>query len=93
MFETFVIEKFSKNNNNNNDYTSINLNTSNYIALLVGFIISLLAAYLAFNCNIKENAATRWVVTVFAFLFPLIYSVYYFIAHVLLGYKCYPKKK
>ena len=89
MFETFVIERFSKNNNN--DYTSIN--SINSVAFLVGLVISVLVAYLAFNCNIKENAATRWVITVFAFLCPLIYTVYYFIAHVLLGYKCYSKKK
>ena len=87
MIETFVIDKFS--NNNNSEYiTSISP-----IALLLGLVISLLAAYLAFNCNIKENAATRWVITVFSFLFPFIYVIYYFITHVLLGHPCNSKKK
>lgn len=89
MLETFVIERFSKNNNDNNLY---NISISPF-AILVGLIISLFAAYFAFNCNIKENAATQWVITIFAFLFPFIYVIFYFIAHVLLGYPCHSKKK
>ena len=89
MLETFVIERFSKQNLNDDIY---NLNVSP-VVMLIGLVISLLAAYLAFNCNVKENAATQWVITIFAFLCPFIYVVYYFIVHVLLGYPCYPKKK
>ena len=87
MIETFVVNNLSKNEEFLNSY-----NYFNYL-LILGIIISLLAAYLAYTCNIKENKATQWVITIFAFLFPVIYTIYYFIVHVLLGYKCYKSKK
>lgn len=83
MIETFVVKNLSNKEELNNSY-----NYFNYLFIL-GIIISLLASYLAYKCNIKENKATQWVITIFAFLFPVIYTIYYFIMHVLLGYKCY----
>ena len=78
MIETFLIEKIT-NKNDNKDYSYI---------FLVSFIISISTAYLAFVCNKNSNKPRQFLITLFAFLFNGLYLFYFFIFHVLLGYKC-----
>ena len=56
--------------------------------VIVSFIISIGAAYIALTCNENSTPATRFIVTIFAFLFSGIYLIYYFIVHILLFYPC-----
>lgn len=56
--------------------------------IIMTILIALGTSYLAFSCNDKENPATRFVITLFAFLFSGIYLMYYFIVYILLNKKC-----
>lgn len=77
-------------------YQSQNQNQENfnYIAPLppfywiISIIIGLFAAYLAFQCNRKENIAFQLAATVLAFIFSGWYLIYYVIRYSLLGGKC-----
>ena len=78
MIETFLIEKFT-NNENNKDYTT---------TIVVSLILAFGTAYLAYICNKGSNKPRQFLITLFAFLFNGLYLLYFFIVHVLLGYKC-----
>jgi len=56
--------------------------------IIISLIISIGTAYIAFMCNANSTPATRFIVTIFAFLFSGLYLVYYFIVHILLFYPC-----
>jgi|LakMenEpi03Aug12_release.lakeMendotaPanAssembly.Ray.scaffolds.fasta_scaffold752111_1 quinol-cytochrome oxidoreductase complex cytochrome b subunit len=64
------------------------MNMNTIILFVLGFVICIGTAYLAYCCNHNETPATRALYTIFAFLFSGIYLVYYFIYHVILGKKC-----
>ncbi len=59
-----------------------------YSWIIITLIIAFGTAYLAFTCNDKETPATRFVITLFAFLFSGVYLIYYFIIYILLNKKC-----
>jgi hypothetical protein len=56
--------------------------------ILISTIIAIIAAYLAYECNAGENTATRWFITIIAFLFSGIYLLYYLVRYVFLGNNC-----
>jgi hypothetical protein len=64
------------------------MNMNTIILVVLGFVICIGTAYLAYSCNYNETPATRAIYTIFAFLFSGIYLIYYFIYHVILGKKC-----
>ena len=93
MIETLVISNFkNKSNENFNDQDHIQLknmfNNLSPINIIVALIISLAAAYFAYECNSHETKATQFIYTVIAFFFPGLYLIYYFIRHIIIGDKC-----
>jgi hypothetical protein len=56
--------------------------------IIIVLVISFMTAYIAYECNLGESPASRFIVTLFAFLFAGIYLIFYFIYHVLLDYPC-----
>jgi hypothetical protein len=56
--------------------------------IIISLVISIGTAYIAFMCNSNSTPATRFIVTIFAFLFSGLYLIYYFIVHILLFYPC-----
>lgn len=87
MLETFAAIIYKNYNNlesfSNNDVYSIPISW-----IILSLIISICTAYVAYNCNKKDTPATRFIATIFAFLFSGIYLIYYFIYHILLYYSC-----
>ena len=59
MIETFLIEKFT-NNEDHKDYTT---------TIVVSLILAFGTAYLAYTCNKGYNKPRQFLVTLFAFLF------------------------
>lgn len=85
MIETLVISQFNKSREDFDDSTFKNLSPA---SIIIALLISVAAAYFAFQCNSHEKSATRFVYTLIAFFFPGLYLIYYFIRHVILGDKC-----
>jgi len=56
---------------------------------LIGLLVSLYAAYLAWDCSKFETPAMRVFYTVVAFLFGGLYLIYYFVYRYLMAVKCY----
>lgn len=69
-----------------NDFT---LKLKIYGLLIVRLIISVIAFWLAWECNQMDGFLFRVLVSVVAFLLPEIYIVYYAIYHVFMGVQCY----
>ena len=69
-----------------NDFT---LKLKIYGLLIVRLIISIIAFWLAWECNQMDGFIFRVLVSVVAFLLPEIYIVYYAIYHVFMGVQCY----
>ena len=93
MIETLVISNFknkSDENFDNQDHIQLKnmFNNLSPINIIVALIISLAAAYFAYECNSHETKATQFIYTVIAFFFPGLYLIYYFIRHVIIGDKC-----
>ncbi len=99
MLELFGLmtaaEKFSNpptatfsNQTENFENKSSLFNTYPISWIVIALIIAFGTAYLAFSCNDRESPATRFVVTLFAFLFSGVYLIYYFIIYILLNKKC-----
>lgn len=78
MIETFLIDKYTSSENDFN-YTS---------TFIVSLILAIGTAYLAFICNKGPNKPRQLLFTLFAFLFNGVYLLYFFVFHVMLGYKC-----
>tara|TARA_B100001250_G_C19411268_1_gene619182 strand:- start:118 stop:453 length:336 start_codon:yes stop_codon:yes gene_type:complete len=88
MLETFAIEYFTKQDQRegfDENASTINISIGTGI---VAIIIAIGAAYLAYCCNSHETPATKFITTLFAFLFSGIYVLYYFIRYVLMGQSC-----
>jgi hypothetical protein len=87
MIETLILVNFDNIKNkidNNEDFEpKISL-----MYIIISLIISFGSAFIAFKCNKYENEATRLIYTIFAFLFPGLYLIYFFIRYAILGYKC-----
>ena len=93
MIETLVISNFSNQNNESfNDQDNNQLknmfNNLSPVNVIVALVISLAAAYFAYECNSHETKATQFIYTVIAFFFPGLYLIYYFIRHIIIGDKC-----
>lgn len=93
MIETLVISNFNNQSNENfNDQQNIQLknmfNNLSPVNIIVALVISLAAAYFAYECNSHETKATQFIYTVIAFFFPGLYLIYYFIRHIIIGDKC-----
>jgi heme/copper-type cytochrome/quinol oxidase subunit 4 len=60
----------------------------NWISFVASIMFMVLAGYLAWMCNVKEDAVLRTIYTILAVIFNGFYLIYYFIYRVLMGYKC-----
>ena len=85
MLETFAVEKFLTHNDNSTMRPS---RARQLILYVINFIISLAAAYVAWECNSRIDVGTRIVISFVAFVFPVFYLLYFFIAHTMLKYPC-----
>ena len=92
MIELFAISKLAEHMSNNDEDMQIEgFSFSNNLSpsmIILSFIIACGIAYLAFQCNSNETPATRFLITVFAFLFSGLYLIYYFIRYVIMDSKC-----
>ena len=59
-----------------------------YTACIIKLILSIIAGYLVWNCNSKENLFTKIIFTILAVAFSEIYILYYGIYRVYMGNKC-----
>ena len=93
MIETLVISNLNNTNTesfneqDNNQLKNM-VNNLSPVNVIVALVISLAAAYFAYDCNSHETKATQFIYTVIAFFFPGLYLIYYFIRHVIVGDKC-----
>lgn len=85
MLETFAVEKFLSENNNS---TSKPSRARELILYIINFVVSLAAAYIAWECNSRMDMGSRIVITFVAFVFPVIYLLYFFVVHTMLKYPC-----
>lgn len=93
MIELFAMMKTydtlsSKKENFENESLFTSPSPYPYSWIFLTLLIAFGTAYLAYSCNEKETPATRFIVTLFAFMFSGIYLVYYFILYILLNKKC-----
>jgi len=62
---------------------------SDWAAIILSLIISVLTAYLAYGCHDRKPSKFHHVLIVaFAFFFPLLYLLYYFMRFIVFGEKC-----
>lgn len=71
-------------------FTNINVQIS-YFDILLTIIISIITAYIAFQCNLNIHTGQRIFITILAFIFSTFYLVYYFVFKLLLGFPCQGK--
>ena len=88
MIELFATMAISDNLSKKEDFQMMDSQSFPWTWIVMTILIALGTSYLAFSCNDKETPATRFVVTLFAFLFSGIYLMYYFIVYILLNKKC-----
>ena len=90
MIELFTTMVVSQGFKRRNEFENIEVTPTSYPTswILLTILIAIGTAYLAFSCNDKETPATRFVITLFAFMFSGIYLIYYFIIYILLNKKC-----
>jgi hypothetical protein len=60
----------------------------NIVYALLSLSITAFATYLAWECNAVSKTGPRVFKAVGAFLFPLLYLIYYLVVHTLFGEKC-----
>ena len=58
------------------------------IVCAIKLLLSIIAGYLSWQCNAKDNIFIRIVITFFSVLFSEIYILYYSIYRVYMGNKC-----
>ena len=85
MLETFAVEKFVTQNDNSQVKPS---RARQLILYVINFIVSIAAAYIAWECNSKMDMGSRIVISFVAFIFPILYLLYFFVAHTMLKYPC-----
>ncbi len=88
MLELFATMAIKENMKKEENFEVMGSSSYPWTWIIMTILIALGTAYLAFSCNDKETPATRFVVTLFAFLFSGIYLMYYFIVYILLNKKC-----
>jgi len=71
-------------------FTNIDVQISVFDMILT-FVIAIITAYIAFQCNLNINKGQRILITILAFIFSTFYLVYYFIFKLLLGFPCQGK--
>lgn len=59
-----------------------------FIILVLHLALRFYAGYLAYECNAGLGAPTQWLFTILAFLFPIIYLIFYGVYHKLFGVAC-----
>ena len=87
MIETYIAYKCASKNTRNEPFIN-NLNNVTLLGTLMSFTISFATAYLAYQCNLKTDKMSRYLITLFAFLFSGIYLIFYLFSHVVFGYPC-----
>ena len=96
MFEWLLIqqslnnnlEKFHDIDSEEND-KSLGYLFVKYCFFLVKILTVVVAVCLAYNCNSQDIIAAKILIPVFAFFFPIIYCLWYFIYRYLLDNPCY----
>ena len=88
-----VAEHLNKKNNEhfNREYAPIyiNMNDKGFVAgMLISFIISVITAVIAYQCNSKAKPGVKFLITLFAFFFSGFYLIYYFIVYVIFDSQC-----
>lgn len=68
--------------------SNVNLQAVNLILGVLGIVIGILTARLAYMCNYKSDPMVRVLAVLFGFFFSGMYLIYYFVRYVLLGQKC-----
>lgn len=58
-------------------------------ASIIALLLSLYAAYLAWDCSRFETPLMRFIYTAIAFFLGGLYLAYYFVYRVLMGNRCY----
>jgi hypothetical protein len=59
-----------------------------FVILVLHLALRFYAGYLAYECNAGLGPATQWFFTILAFLFPIIYLIFYGVYHKLFGVQC-----
>lgn len=85
MLETLAVEKFVAENDTTDTKT---FRGKQLILHIINFIVSIAAAYIAWECNSKMDMGSRIVISFVAFLFPVLYLLYFFVVHTMLRYPC-----
>ena len=92
MFDWFLIEKsvnnlenFAEEKNDNKNLTHLFVK---YCMLLLKILTIVVAVYLAFECNVNSNFGAKVLLPVFAFFYPIVYLIWYFIYRKMLGNSC-----
>ena len=60
-----------------------------YTTITIKLVLSLIAVYLAWDCNKNSSIVLRIIVSIIALVFSEIYILYYAIYRVFMGNKCY----
>lgn len=58
------------------------------MVMIIIVVVGIVAAYLAWTCNAREDMGLRIIYTCLAFANAIPYIIYYLIVRVLLGYEC-----
>lgn len=85
MLESFVVDKIVTHNDDSQMRPS---RARQLILHVINFIVSLMAAYIAWECNSGMNMGSRIVISFIAFIFPVLYLFYFFVVHTVLKYPC-----
>jgi hypothetical protein len=90
MIEFFLSRYLKNQNQHQENYNNGNAESivRDILWLLFVLFLSIMAAKLAFHCNLKSPKGVRMFITVIAFLWAVPYLLYYAIVYKLLGGKC-----
>lgn len=77
------------NSMNKDEHFDMDSQTTAYIWTILSFLIAFITAYIAYQCNRKENLLARLLISLFAFTFSGIYLIYYLFVYIILGRKCH----
>lgn len=89
MIELFIISRYLDSSESEERVEGFSFsNNLSPSMIILSFIIACGTAYLAFQCNSNETPASRFIITICAFLFSGLYLIYYFIRYVIMDGKC-----
>ena len=58
------------------------------VSMVASIVFMILAGYLCWQCNVKEDTVLRVIYTILAIIFNFFYLIYYFIYHYLMSHPC-----